>query len=94
MWANAQHDGPLPNIGGAVCSMPQSLADAHYQPECRAVTLPRRETNPLKLAGMPQTRQRISALSGPKFTILGILGEHVEEILPFNKFFFDCQYVP
>jgi len=20
----------LPNIGGAVCSMPQSLADAHY----------------------------------------------------------------
>jgi len=21
----------LPNIGGAVCSTPQSLADAHYQ---------------------------------------------------------------
>jgi len=21
----------LPNIGGALCSMPQSLADAHYQ---------------------------------------------------------------
>jgi len=30
----------LPNIGGALCSTPQSLADAH----CRAVTLPRRET--------------------------------------------------
>ena len=31
----------LPNIGGALCSTPQSLADAL---ECRAVTLPRRET--------------------------------------------------
>jgi len=31
----------LPNIGGALCSTPQSLADAHH---CRAVTLPRRET--------------------------------------------------
>jgi len=30
----------LPNIGGALSSTPQSLADA----ECRAVTLPRRET--------------------------------------------------
>jgi len=30
MWANAQRDGRLPNIGGALCSMPQSLADAHY----------------------------------------------------------------
>jgi len=29
MWANAQRDGRLPNIGGALCSMPQSLADAH-----------------------------------------------------------------
>ena len=27
----------LPNIGGALCSMPQSLADAQYL-ECRAVT--------------------------------------------------------
>jgi len=32
MWANAQLDGrpPEPNIGGALCSTPQSLADAHY----------------------------------------------------------------
>jgi len=28
MWANAQPDGRLPNIGGALCSTPQSLADA------------------------------------------------------------------
>jgi len=33
MWANAQRDGrpaALPIIGGALCSMPQSLPDAHY----------------------------------------------------------------
>jgi len=30
MWANAQRDGCLPNIGGALCSTPQSLGDAHY----------------------------------------------------------------
>ena len=47
----------LPNIGGALCSTPQSLADAHYY-RCRAVTL-------LKLAGVPQTNERISATRGP-----------------------------
>jgi len=30
MWANAKRDGALPNIGGALCSTPESLADAHY----------------------------------------------------------------
>jgi len=40
--------------------------------------------NPLKLAGVPQTRQQISAISGPKLTILW---GHVEEILLFNKLF-------
>jgi len=29
----------LPNIGGALCWTPQSLADAHYSSACRAVTL-------------------------------------------------------
>jgi len=34
MWANAQRDMvALPNIGGALCSTPQSLADTR----CRAV---------------------------------------------------------
>jgi len=32
----------LPNIGGALCSMPQSVADAVL--DCRAVTLPRPES--------------------------------------------------
>jgi len=31
MWANAHVMVALPNIGGALCSTPQSLADTHYQ---------------------------------------------------------------
>jgi len=31
MWANAQRDATLPDIGGALCSTPQSLANALYQ---------------------------------------------------------------
>jgi len=35
----------LTNTGNALCSTPQSFADAHYwRLQCRAVTLPRRET--------------------------------------------------
>jgi len=30
MWANAQRDGCPAEHGGALCSTPQSLADAHY----------------------------------------------------------------
>jgi len=40
--------------------------------------------NPLKFAGVPQTRQRISAVRRPKFTILS---GHVEEVLMFNNVF-------
>ena len=40
--------------------------------------------NPLNFAGVPQSTGPISAVSGPKFTILW---EHVEEILLLNSFF-------
>ena len=40
--------------------------------------------NPLKFAGVPQTRQKISAASRPKFIILS---RHVEKVLLFNNFF-------
>jgi len=40
--------------------------------------------NLLKLPGVPQTNETISAASGPKFTILW---GHVEEILLLNKYF-------
>ena len=46
---------------------------------------------PLKLAGVPQTNETISATSRLKYTLLW---GHVEEILLLNKFFPDCRYVP
>ena len=57
----------LPNIGGALCSAPQSLADAHYEMPCSNAA---KRQNPLKFVGVPQTPEPISAVSGPKFTIL------------------------
>ena len=57
----------LPNTGGALCSTPQSLADAHYKMPCSNAA---KTPNPLKFAGVPQTNETISAASGPKFTIL------------------------
>jgi len=71
----------LPNIGGALCSTPQNLADAHYCVPCSNAA---KTWKPLKFAGVPQTRQRISAVSMPKFTILSV---HVEEVSMFNNFF-------
>jgi len=56
----------LPNIDGALCSTPQSSLTPTIL-ECRAVTLSRR--SPLKLSGVLQTNETISAGSRPKFTI-------------------------
>jgi len=53
----------LPNIGGALCPTPQSLANAHYW---SAVHNAAKMRNPLKLAGVPQTTGPISAASGQK----------------------------
>jgi len=77
----------LSNIGGALCSTPQSLADAHYWMPCSNAA---KTQNPLKFVGVPQTNETISAVSGPKFTILS---GHVEEILLFNKSFSDCRSI-
>jgi len=62
----------LPNISGALCSTPQSLADTHYYMPCSNASKTR---NQLKLARVPQTPEQISAVSGLKFTILS---GHVE----------------
>ena len=43
-----------------------------------------KKQNPLKFVGVPQTPEPISAVSGPKFTILS---GHVEEVLLLSKFF-------
>ena len=64
----------LPNIGGALCSTPQSLADATAGPAgvpCSNAAKTRKPVEiPLKFAWVPQTTEPISAASGPKFTIL------------------------
>jgi len=86
MWANAHRDGcPAewayrwrPLVNAAVWLTPTSRVP------CSNVAKTR---NPLKLPGVPQTNEMISAASGPKFTILWA---HVEKILLLNKFFSDC----
>jgi len=58
----------LTNVGGVLCSTPQSLADAHYyRVPC---SNPAKTRNPLKFAGVPQTRQQVSAATKPKLTML------------------------
>jgi len=81
MWANAQRDG---RPAGYMWRPLFNAAKFGWHPllECRAVTLPRRETR-WNLQGA-LTNETISAASGPKFTILC---EHVEQILLLNKFF-------
>ena len=56
----------LPNIGGTLCSTPQSLADAHYTRVPCSNAAKRR--NPLKIAGVPQTTAPISAARGPNLS--------------------------
>jgi len=88
MWANAQRDGRPAEyrwcslFNAAIWLTPTTTVLCSNAAKAR---------NPLKFAGVPQTHQKISAASKPKFTILG---GHVEETLMCNKFFFDCRYVP
>ena len=71
----------LLNIGGALYSTPQSVADAHYYRPCSNAAKMR---NQLKCGGVPQSNETISAVSGPKFTILW---GHLEDILLLHNFF-------
>jgi len=71
----------LPNIGGALCSTPQFGLTPTTRVPCSNTA---KTQNPLKLPGVPQTNETISAASGPKFTILW---GHVQEILLLNNFF-------
>ena len=82
MWANAQRDGSPAEHRSRPRFNAQSLANAHYYMPCSNTAKTRK---PLKVAGVPQTPEKISAASGPKFTILWA---RVEEILLLNKFFF------
>ena len=66
MWANANVMVTLPNIGVALYSTPQSLADAHYYMPCSNAAKTR---NQLKFGRVPLTNETISAASRPKFTM-------------------------
>ena len=95
MWADARRDGlpakkyrprwrRLRNFRNSIpCTTPQSLADARCR-SAQPCSNAAKTQKTLKLPGVPQTNEMISADSGPKFTILC---EHVEEILLLNKFF-------
>jgi len=81
MWANAQHDGRPAKYRWRPPFNAAWLTPTTRVPCSNAAKM----QNPLKFAGVPQTRQQISAGSGPKFTILY---GRMEETLLFNKFFF------
>jgi len=71
MWANAKRDGRPAEyrwkIGGALCSMRK----VWLTPTTRVLFSNAAKTrNPLKLAGLPQTPEPISAVRGQKFAIL------------------------
>ena len=88
MWANAQRDGRpaeyrwRPLLNAVVWLTPTTGVPCSNAAKMR---------NALKLPGVPQTNETISAASRPKFTILW---GHLEEMLLLNKFFSDCRYVP
>jgi len=57
----------LLNIGGALCSTPQSLADAQYW---SAVQQCCQDAKTVEICRGAQTNETISAARKPKFTIL------------------------
>ena len=71
----------LPNIRGASVQCRKVWLTLTTKVPCSNAA---KTQNLLKFKGVPQTRQQISAASGPKFTVLS---EHVDEVLLFNKFF-------
>jgi len=67
MWANAERDGrPADRWAPSVQRRKVWLTPTIRVPCSNAA----KTRNPLKFAGMPQTPEPISAVSGPKFTIL------------------------
>jgi len=94
-WPMPNVMAPQPNIGDALCWMLlikswKSRSGAIWDEKMvhhsqrRQCSNEAKTQNPLKFAGVPHSRQLISAISGPNFTILW---GHVGEILLFSKFF-------
>jgi len=64
----------LPNIGGALCSTPQSLTDAHCYMPCSNAAKTRDQ---LKFAGVPQMVEPISDVSWLVHHIMRTCGGHI-----------------
>ena len=78
--------GPMPNVMAALPNIGVQRRKVWLTPTSRVPCSNAAKTrNPLKFTGVPQTRQQISAVGRPKFTILS---GHVQKLLLSNKFFF------
>jgi len=90
MWAPPMSNvmAALPNIGGALCSTPQSLADAHYY--SAACSNASKTRNHLKLAGVPKLTKRSQPLVGRSSTYCGDMWGRYCDLTSFS----DCRYVP
>ena len=70
MWANAQRDGRPAEYRAAITFNAVQHRKVWLTPTARVPCSNAAKTrNPIKFAGVPQTAERISAVSGPKFTI-------------------------
>ena len=96
MWANAQRDGrpaeyswrPLRKFSN---SIPLPYRKVWLTPAAGVPCSNAAKTRkPLKVAGVPQTRQQISAVSRPKFTIYENMWKRYRCLTSFS----DCRYMP
>jgi len=71
MWANVQRDGRPAEYRWRLCSTSQSWLTPTTRVSCSNAAKTR---NPLKLAGVLQTTELISAASGMKYTIVRTRG--------------------
>ena len=86
MWANAQRDGRPAEYSW----YPVQRRKVWLTPTTGVLCSNAAKTgNPLKLAGVPQTPEPISPMSGRSSPYCG----DVEEVL-LLMFFHDCQYMP
>jgi len=83
MWANAHCDGRPAEVAHSV-----QRRKVWLTPTTRVACSNAAKTrNPLKFAGVPQTPESISAVSGQKFTMW-------RRYCCLTSFFSDCQYMP
>ena len=80
----------LLNIGDALCSTPQSLADAHYYMPCSNADKTRK---PLKVAGCPKLPKRSQPLVGRSSPYCGDMRRYccLTSFFPIVDTYFSCE---